>query len=256
MRAAALTAALIATLVLGGCAGMPTEGPVVETGSDEPTTSGQGAPFIEPLPPREDASKPEIVRGFINAMQAWPLQTETAEEYLTTDAAAAWRPQESMITYATPPSPRDDGDDVTITLPDAHHLDSRGAWRGALPARQRTVDFPMVYEDGQWRIGAVPDALMVPETWFADRYRQVSLYFFDPTASILTPEPIFVPRGDQLATTLTESLLMGPGPGSSRSSRASSRAAWTSPWASRSTTASPTSCSPATPGSCRRPPST
>jgi hypothetical protein len=206
---------LVLALVLGlaGCAGLPEDGPVVETQSDELATTGQGAPFIVPLPPRDDASRPEIVRGFINAMQAWPSQTATAEEYLTSDAAAAWRPQESTITYASPPSPREVGQDVVITLPGANHLDSRGGWQGPLPTRQRVVEFPMVYEDGEWRIDAAPNALMVPETWFADRYRQASLYFFDPTASILTPEPVFVPRGDQLATTLTESLLMGPGPG-------------------------------------------
>lgn len=208
-----LAAGLVACLGLTACAGLPDSGPVVETETDELTPSGQGAPFIVPLPPRDGASRPEVVRGFINAMQAWPSQTATAEEYLTSDAAAAWRPQESTITYSSPPSPREDGQDVVITLPGANHLDNRGAWQGAVPARQRIVEFPMVYEDGEWRIDAAPNALMVPESWFADRFRQVSLYFFDPTASILTPEPIFVPRGDQLATTLTESLLMGPGPG-------------------------------------------
>lgn len=215
MRRALLALGLVLGLVLGlaGCAGLPEDGPVVETESDQLTPSGQGAPFIVPLPPRDGAPRTEIVRGFINAMQAWPSQTTTAKKYLTSDAAAAWRPQESTITYSSPPSPRDDGQDVAITLPGAHHLDNRGAWQGAVPPPQRVVDFPMVYEDGEWRIDAAPNALMVPESWFADRYRQVSLYFFDPTASILTPEPIFVPRGDQLATTLTQSLLMGPGDG-------------------------------------------
>ena len=209
----ALLLALALTVALAGCAGMPTSGPVVETESDELAPSGQGAPFIVPLPPREGASRPEIVRGFINAMQAWPSQTATAEEYLTTDAASAWHPQNATITYATPPSPREDGGDIAVALPDANHLDGRGAWQGKLPLRQRDITFPMAYENGQWRIDAAPNALIVPENWFADRYRQVSLYFFDPTASILAPEPVFVPRGDQLATTLAESLLMGPGPG-------------------------------------------
>jgi hypothetical protein len=57
----------------------------------------------------------------------------------------------------------------------------------------------------------VPDALIVPEPWFAQRFRQVSLYFFDPTARILVPEPVYVPRGRQQATTLTQALLQGPG---------------------------------------------
>jgi hypothetical protein len=41
-------------------------------------------------------------------------------------------------------------------------------------------------------------------------YRQVSLYFLDPTYGLLVPEPVFVPRGDQLATALVRSLLAGP----------------------------------------------
>ena len=54
----------------------------------------------------------------------------------------------------------------------------------------------MTLEDGEWRIADAPDALVVPESWFEQRFRQVSLYFFDPTAQILVPEPVFVPRGE------------------------------------------------------------
>ncbi len=50
----------------------------------------------------------------------------------------------------------------------------------------------------------------MPEAWFEQRFRQVSLYYFDPTARILVPEPVYVPRGEQQATTLTKALLQGP----------------------------------------------
>ena len=111
-----------------------------------------------------------------------------------------------------------------------------------------------VNEDGEWRIAEAPDALIVPETWFDDSASaQVSLYFFDPTARILVPEPVFVPRGEQLAISLIQALLPGPGaelagssrsfipPGSTSASRCRSRP-----------TASPTSRSRATPASRRR----
>ena len=74
----------------------------------------------------------------------------------------------------------------------------------------------MVFEDGEWRIDEAPDALIVPETWFARRFRQVSLYFFDPTVGTLVPEPVYVPGGKQLASTLTQALLLGPGEGLDR----------------------------------------
>ncbi len=204
---------LALALGLAGCAGIPTSGPVNETTSGSLTPSDQGPPNFDPLPPQEGASRSEIVRGFMSAMQANPVQTRTAKGFLSADAAETWNPQRETITYSTPPTPRDDGSAVAVRLIGANRLDARGGWRGPLPPSQQAITFPMVREDGEWRIDQAPDALIVPEDWFANLYRQVSIYFFDPTAQILVPEPVFVPRGEQLATTLTQALLLGPGPG-------------------------------------------
>lgn len=212
----ALVLALVLAGVLAGCAGMPTSGPVVTTRDQGDPVPAQGAGYIEPLPPQAGQTRTEVARGFINAMQAWPPDLSTAKQFLTTDAAAAWNPQDQTVTYDSPPTPRDVGDDVAVTLTGANHLDARGAWLGPVPPRQRTVELPMQLDDGEWRIAEAPDALLVPQDWFSSRYRQVSVYFFDPTASILEPEPVFVPVGEQLATTLTEALLQGPGPGLER----------------------------------------
>ena len=216
-RAVAAVAALLLAGALGACAGMPTDGPVVTTRDRGNPVSAQGAAYIEPLPPQPGQSRTEVARGFINAMQAWPSDLSTAKQFLTTDAAAAWNPQDEMVTYDSPPTPRDVGGEVAVTLSGANHLDARGAWQGAVPRGQRTLQLPMEQlDDGEWRIAAAPNALVVPQDWFSSRYRQVSVYFFDPTASILEPEPVFVPVGEQLATTLTEALLQGPGPGLAR----------------------------------------
>ena len=58
----------------------------------------------------------------------------------------------------------------------------------------------------------MPNALIVPRTWTDDHFEQVNVYYLDPTGSILVPEPVLVPRGEQFATALTQSLLSGPGP--------------------------------------------
>jgi len=65
----------------------------------------------------------------------------------------------------------------------------------------------LVKEDGEWRIDEVPDALIVPESWFDDWYERASLYYFDPTTEVLVPEPVFVPRGEQFASSLVRGLL-------------------------------------------------
>ncbi|ABL80949.1 MULTISPECIES: LpqB family beta-propeller domain-containing protein [unclassified Nocardioides] len=211
----AVLAGILLVALASGCVRLPGSGPVVETRSEGDVSSDNGVSF-DPMPPQPGATRTEIVRGFLIAMQKTPIGTKVARQFLTTDAAASWNPQQETITYPLSPTPRESQRGVTITLTDADHLDSRGAWRGPLPKDRRTVTFSMSSEHGEWRIADLPDALIVPEDWFQQYYRQVSLYFFDPTASILVPEPAFVPRGDQLASALTQALLLGPSPGLER----------------------------------------
>jgi hypothetical protein len=216
-RRLAVLAAVVATLLLAGCVRMPESGPVVETRSGG-NVNGDPGIFIDPKPPRDGDSAPDIVKGFLDAMTATPIQTNVAKQFLTREAQASWNPQLRTITYDGASPPRG-GSLVSVTLTGADVLDSRGGWRGRVPRSGHVLQFPMTVEDGEFRIAAAPDALIVPESWFEQRFRQVSLYFLDPTAEILVPEPVFVPRGEQLATTLIKGLLRGPSPELARVSR-------------------------------------
>ncbi|MFC7493841.1 MULTISPECIES: LpqB family beta-propeller domain-containing protein [unclassified Nocardioides] len=200
---------VLAALATAGCAGMPTSGPIVEGEAEGGTSAVQGTSF-DPRPPQPGDTRADIVQGFLVAMTATPIQTNTAREFLTEGAAVAWTPEET-IAYDGVPSVRESATSVTVTLSESNRLDAQGAWQGALPRAARTIEFPMAFEDGEWRIDAAPDALIVPQSWFAQQFRQVSLYYFDPTGSILAPEPVFVPGGKPLATALTQALLLGPG---------------------------------------------
>ncbi len=216
-RVAVALAVALGLLVPAGCVRMPESGPVVETRSEGNLNSDPGI-YIDPKPPQSGESAPDIVKGFLDAMTATPVQTNVAKQFLTQDGAASWNPELETITYGDASPPRG-STRVSVTLTGADHLDARGAWQGRLPRGEDVLSFPMVMENGEWRIAEAPDALVVPETWFDQRFRQVSLYFFDPTARILVPEPVFVPRGEQLATSLTQALLLGPGRELARVSR-------------------------------------
>jgi hypothetical protein len=208
-------AAVAATAVLGvlgtGCADdLPDEGPVVT--ADLPSRVEDRAPSdINVTPPPDDASPLEIARGFLDAMTASPIRLDVAREYLTQRAATQWDPAASTITYADSLPPRVEGQDVIVQLSDAQLIGRSGDRRGQLPAAEETLRFSMELQDGQYRIANPRDALVVPTSWFAQRFRQVSLYFFDPSGSVLVPEPVFVPIGEQLASTLISGLLEGPG---------------------------------------------
>lgn len=195
-------------LVLGGCASMPSSGPVVQIGHVSAPTPDAGF-AIAPRGPQKGASPTEIVQGFLDAMQATPIQTTTARRFLSAEFADAWDPQRETVTY-TDLTPPHGGELVSVDLQGANRIDSQGGWQGAAAMVDSQLHFSMVQEKGEWRIASAPNALIVPQSWFDARFTQVSLYFFDPSGRILVPEPVFVPRGAQLATTLVRALVAGP----------------------------------------------
>jgi hypothetical protein len=198
-----------ACLVLSACGiSMPDSGPVQETtatGSNRDEQPGN----VDPPRPKKGATAEEIVAGFLDAMTATPpIRTSVAREFLTQEASASWQPT-GMVVYAAPQTPRGTNE-VEVRLHDVDRMDASGAWLGPVPDEDATVKFAMELEDGEWRISEPPPYLLVPQSWFAQRFRQVSLYFFDPSATVLIPEPVFVPRGPQFASTLVKGLLQGP----------------------------------------------
>ncbi len=194
-------------LLTSGCVGIPDSGPIEEaqTGVEPGEQLGY---YNDPRPPTPGASPTDIVRGFLDAQAAIPLQTNTAEQFLTEAEATRWR-HSRTVTYAAASPPRG-SNQVAVELDGANQIDSRGSWLGSLPREEQELTFSMRREDGEWRIDQAPDALVVPEPWFGQAYRRVSLFYLDPTGQILVPEPVFVPRGDQLATSLVEAMLAGP----------------------------------------------
>ncbi len=212
-RRTTLALVSVAALLATGCGvSMPESGPVVET-TTTASQSDDDAVNINPRRPGKDDTAEEIVRGFVEAMTATPaIRTSVAREFLTQDARATWQPTGTIIYAGSLTTSRAVGNLVEAQVTEASHTDARGAWLGALPAEEATLAFTMELEDDQWRISDPPDRLIVPQSWFEQRFRQVSLYFFDPSATLLVPEPVFVPRGRQFASTLVNGLLAGPSP--------------------------------------------
>ncbi len=209
-RRTAVVAALgVACLLLTSCGvGIPDSGPVHETSADG-SDRGDGSVNIRPLRPGKGASAEEIVTGFIDAMRATPaITTSVARQYLMPQAAKTWQPT-GMVVYSRIIAPRGNNPS-DVTLVDAVRFDARGAWLGPVPEGDLTVTFPMESEDLELRISEPPPYLMVPQSWFAQRFQQASLYFLDPSARILVPEPVYVPRGPQFVSSLVNGLLQAP----------------------------------------------
>ncbi|WP_110207949.1 LpqB family beta-propeller domain-containing protein [Nocardioides daejeonensis] len=211
-RSVALRSLLVAALCLiTGCMSLPVDGDVEVHAELSRPVPGEAFPY-QPRPPQPGETPTDIVRHFLDAMTATPVTTSVARQFLTSRARGAWRPDEGMITYADVLTPIG-ASRVSVTLVGAHQVDGRGRWAGALSDDASQLSFEMATEDGEWRIDRLPNAMIVPDNWFEDRYAQRSLFFFDPTGRVLVPEPVFVPRGGQTATSLVRGLLRGPSPG-------------------------------------------
>lgn len=209
-RPALLAPMLVLMLALTACVSMPESGPVRDAPVGAGLDEGLGS-YYDPSGPQPGASAHDIVLGFLDAMQAAPMRTDVARQFLSRDAQPVWNPQRETIVYSNRPTPEGSAL-VTISL-DGTYLDRRGAWQGSLPQGSEEVGFAMVKEEGEWRIDRAPNALIVPDYWFDEWFVQHSTYFFDPTGRFLVPQPVYVPKGDQLPTALLDSLLRGAGSG-------------------------------------------
>lgn len=205
-RALRLVLAATAAATVTSCVGVPTEGPVVEAHQQGQDVASRGT-FNNPPPPSPGATQEEIISGFLDAMTATPLSTRRAQEFLTTAAREQWKPA-SVLAYSGQRT-HVRGSDVVLRLLGVEQVGAVGQWEGPVSARDSRITFPMVHQDGEWRIAQVPNALIVPDDFYDSNYESASLYYFDPTGRILVPEPVHVPQGSQLATALVNDLLRG-----------------------------------------------
>jgi hypothetical protein len=194
-------------VLLSACVALPRSGPVEEV-PEAFQTAGDSQLFFDPEPPQPGEVPADIVKHFLEAMTATPIQTNVAQAFLTTDSAEQWRPEQGTIVYSnfTVSGSRN----IVVTLTDPLFVDGAGQWRGPMATGSQDISFSLVLERGEWRISSPLDRLIVPMSWFEQRFVANMAYYFEPTSQVLVPERRFVPIGDQQATLLVTSLLNGP----------------------------------------------
>ena len=202
--------AVVIAAGLTSCAQVPDHGAVVEARSNVQFEEAQ-APFSRPRPPQPGEAPDDIVNGFLEAMQATPVQVKSARQYLTKQAQLAWQP-DRVYSYTSVDIGATSHHEMVVRLRGTEQIGSRGQWLGPLSPAASRLTFPMQRQDGEWRIARAPSALVVPQTFYDQNFQDASLYFFDPSGRILVPEPVHVPQGAQLASALVRGLLRGPQP--------------------------------------------
>ncbi|WP_194839854.1 LpqB family beta-propeller domain-containing protein [Aeromicrobium yanjiei] len=212
----------VLALAVSACAGIPNGGPVTRVEDD--TGLGESTVRYLPAKPVQDAPPEQIVRGYLDAMLAFPASPRTAAAFLTPDAARKWDPAARVEVYSKPAvsgrvpttmgleDPRGVSTgavDVRLAFSDEAVLDRQGHYT---PRSGRgSVTYTLEEVDGQWRISNPQPGALVNSKFFSDYFRPFNLFFFDRPGRRLVADPVHLVVGDQLATNLMTSLARGPG---------------------------------------------
>lgn len=215
MRRPAVLVLVLASLasVLAGCAGVPTSGPIEQGPSIAAPGNDQ---FIRVIarPPVEGMTPEEVVRGFQEATASQDTGFGVAKQYLTALAATTWNPGKGVKVYDTSGLTFETaGSDVDAVGRLTGEIDRTGQYTVAAPGTQLAVEYGLQRVEGEWRINALPDGLILGRGDIDRGYRAFNLYYFTRDSATLVPAPVLVPLSNAgVATRLVSGLLAGPTP--------------------------------------------
>ncbi|MDT9700586.1 LpqB family beta-propeller domain-containing protein [Streptomyces sp. P17] len=211
-------------VLLAGCASMPDSGDLSGVDST-PRQDTQVRVFA--MPPSADATPTQLVQGFLEALTSDDPNYEIASQYLTEDAAKAWRPKTGTTVLA-------DGPDA-FELPRARGREDTGETSFTLSGNKvATVDEQQSYApvDGlyeallhltqdprtkQWRIDELPPGVVMGQGDFERNYTSVNKYYFASNTAdggsgrtAAVADPVYVRERVDPMTQMVRSLLKGP----------------------------------------------
>ncbi len=210
-RPGGLLYAVLLVVGLTGCVSLPDSSPI-NSGRGVGVHQGPGQIRFSPQGPTEGASRQEVIDGYLRAMLAFPSNPEVVREFMSASAAATWDPTQQIQVYEDP-TVSVVGDRVHLRARLLGSVDERGSWistSGQTPAMDLPVD--MVHVGGEWRITNPVAGTLMNTEHFKRYYHQFSLYFYDPSFGLITPDPVYLETGapGATATSLVRNLLLGP----------------------------------------------
>lgn len=212
----------VASASLAGCAStgvfqglsaqVPTAGPIEQGDQVASTDTNQ---FIRVIarPPTPGMTAIQIVQGFLESSASFDGNHAVARQYLTADASAEWDPGAGVRVYEGIPALNESGPTVRMVGSEVGRIAADGRYEVSEPGAEMRLRFGVTRVNGEIRISAAPDGLLLSQVDVDRAFRTHALYFFNPGFTTVVPDVRMVPViGPGLATTLVRRLIDGPNP--------------------------------------------
>lgn len=206
---AAIALALVGVLLAAGCAGIPRSGEV--HAGENITVDGDLELDFLPSSPQKNASTEMILRGFIDAASSPIGEYAIAREFLAPSFASQWKPNVATTIDQGRRQYLSKGEDaMDLTITPIAEVDAQGEYRQVESVASVPLTFSFVQVDGQWRISAAPDGILLDQVTFNEVFSTHPLYFFDPGFKYMVPDLRWFPRRESTPTRIVKALLNGP----------------------------------------------
>ncbi|MEW1953954.1 GerMN domain-containing protein [Terrabacter sp. NPDC080008] len=198
-----------ACLLLAGCGGLPSSGPVVDG-------RALGEVLNEPVRvvavgPLDGASQEAIVRGFLRAGEDTDETHATGQMFLAPQSLDLWRwSSEDVVVYDGDVTLRRiDADTIEVSASVLARLTPDGRYLEQPPGARETVTFGLTKVGGEWRLELPPEGfgLWLDIDQFNRVYTNRFVYYVSRGGRDLVPDSRWFPIGTRLATTLARAQL-------------------------------------------------
>lgn len=202
--------AVIVALCLGAlsaCVAIPDSGGA-NSGLSLVDNGGTADIAFNPLGPEKDSSQSKILHGFVAAFTSATGGYAVAKQFLSPAFASKWDPRQGVDVRSGQAKMATVGPtEMTYSFASSASVNTDGAYVEA--DQSFTLQIGFVKVNGQWRIDAAPNGIVLPELTFQRIFQQHPLYFLDSSNQYLIPDLRWFPSGTA-ATRIVGALLAGP----------------------------------------------
>lgn len=211
-RPLAALLAVVLLWVLAGCSSIPLTGPV-GTIAQPTVADDEESSLIRAYGPGTGDDAASIVSGFLAAGADSNDDYEVARKFLTPDLALSWNPTAGSLIVDQLPTPTPVSGDTAwrTSVKVVRTIDEHGVRLDADSEQSRSLNFTLKRVNGEWRIAAAPDGIMVRQADFDKVFTPITLVFYaDAAATVAVPDPRWIARRKGLPTAVVAALMAGP----------------------------------------------